>query len=219
MKTVIIFLLFIVVLAGVGYFGLPVLIQKETSGLKTDIQDIHQRLQKIEEESKAAPLPPDADVQKVIKTVNAMYAKTFSLEDSFNKSILTIDETMKKQNTMNEDALKKQAEAIANIDKETQAKIQGIMFDATMANIRGHILKARVELVAKNVGTAKGELDLINELFSKAAIVSSDENKKSIRELQTSLQKARTEIDTDLPAALNKIDLLWYEMSKLLRKI
>ncbi len=218
MKTVILILLIVLVLIGAGYFGLPILIEKETAGLKTEVQDIKQRLQKIEEESKAAPLQPDADVQKVIKTVNALYSKVVSLEDSFTKSTSKIDERIKKQSATTEEALKKQAEAIDKMNKENQAKIQGIMFDATMANIRGHILKARVELVAKNIGTAKAELDLINELFSKAATVASDENKKPIKELQASLQKARAEMDTDLPAALNKIDLLWYEMSRLLRK-
>ena len=46
----------------------------------------------------------------------------------------------------------------------------------------------------------------------------SDENKKAIEELQSTLKKARAEIDTDLPAALNRIDLLWHEMGKLLKK-
>lgn len=218
MKTVLIILLLILVLTGAGYLGLPILIKQETSGLVADIHDVKQRLQKIEEESKAAPLQPDADVQKVIKTVNAIYLKTVSLEDSLKKSTSAIDETIKKQSIVTQEALRKQADTIDKIDKETQAKIQEIMFDATMANIRGHILKARVELVAKNVGTAKAELELINDLFSKASVVASDENKKSIRELQTSLQKAKVEMDTDLPAALNKIDLVWHEMSRLLRK-
>lgn len=218
MKTALIILLLIVALMGAGYFGLPILIKKETTGLMADIQDVKQRLQKIEEESKAAPLQPDADVQKVIKTVNALHKNLTSLEDSVKKSTSAIDGTIKKQNSANEEAFRNQTETIEKINKETQAKLQGIMFDATMANIRGHILKARVELVAKNVGTAKSELDLLNELFSKAATVASDENKKAIKELQTSLQKAKAEMDTDLPAALNKIDLLWYEMSRLLRK-
>jgi len=218
MKTVLIILVLILVLAGVGYLGLPILIKQETSGLVTDIRDVNQRLQKIEEESKAAPLPPDADVQKVIKTVNAMYSEMASIEDSLKKSTSAINETMKKQSTMTEEALRKQADTIDKIDNEIRAKIQVIMFDATMANIRGHILKARVDLVAKNVGTAKVELDLINELFSRASAVASDENKKSIKELQTSLQKAKGEMDTDLPSALNKIDLVWHEMSRLLRK-
>jgi hypothetical protein len=218
MKTVLIVLVLILVLAGAGYLGLPILIRQETSGLVTDMQDIKQRLQKIEEESKAAPLPPDADVRKVIQTVNAMYSEMASLEDSLKKSTSAIDETIEKQRKMTEEALRKQADTVDRIDKETRAEIKGIMFDATMSNIRGHILKAKVELVAKNVGTAKAELDLINELFSRASSVASDENKKSIRELQTSLQKAKAEMDTNLPAALNKIDLVWHEMSRLLRK-
>jgi len=218
MKTVLIIILLILVLAGAGYLGLPILIKKETSGLMADIHDVKQRLQKIEEESKAAPLQPDADVQKVIKTVNAIYLKTVSLEDSLKKSTSAIDETIKKQSTMTEEALRKQAETIDKIDKETQAKIQGIMFDATMARIRGHILKARVEIAAKNVGTARSELDLVNDLLNEAKSTASNKNKEVIEELQVSLKKARAEIDTDLPAALNKIDLLWHEMGRLLRK-
>jgi hypothetical protein len=218
MKTVLIILLLILVLAGAGYLGLPILIKKETSGLMDDINDVKQRLQKVEEESKAAPLQPDADVQKVIKTVNAIYLKTVSLEDSLKKSTSAIDETIKKQSMMTEEALRKQAETIDKIDKETQAKIQGIMFDATMARIRGHILKARVEIAAKNVGTARSELDLVNDLLNEAKSTASNKDKEVIEELRVLLKKARAEIDTDLPAALNKIDLLWHEMGRLLRK-
>jgi hypothetical protein len=36
--------------------------------------------------------------------------------------------------------------------------------------------------------------------------------------LQGILNKARAEIDTDLPAASNRIDILWHEMGTLLRK-
>jgi len=46
----------------------------------------------------------------------------------------------------------------------------------------------------------------------------SDENKKVIEELQGILKKARAELDTDLPATINRIDLLWHEMGKLLKK-
>ncbi len=240
MKTrvgIIFLIVLIIAMAGIGYFGLPILMEKETSGLRSDIQDIKQRLQKIEEESKAAPLKPEADVQKVIKTVNAIYHKGNSLEDSFKKGLSETNEaikrqgktleeafknqteTLEKQKTTMEAALKKQAEALDKVNKETQTKIQGIMFDAAMANIRGHLLKARVEIAAKNVGIAKSELDLIDGLFIKAAEVASDENKKTIKELQGILKKTRAEIDTDLPAAINRIDLLWYEMGKLLRKV
>ncbi len=218
MKNILGILLLIVVIIGAGYFGIPVLIKKETADLKADVQDVKQRLQKIEKYTQIAPLKPDADFQKVINSVNALYAKVVSLEDSLKKRISSINDSIDKQNTLTKEALKKQAEALEKFSQETQIKIQELMFDATMANIRGHILKAKVEISAKNVGVAKTELDLINELFSKAATVASDKNKNAIKELQASLQKARLEIDTDLPSALNKIDLLWYEMSKLLRK-
>jgi predicted nucleic acid-binding Zn-ribbon protein len=218
MKTVFIILLLAVVCIVAGYFGLPLLIEKETSGLKTEVQDIKQRLQKIEEFTKISPLQPDADLQKVIQTINALHAKVVSLEDSFKKSTSAIDETIKKHNTSNEEVFRKQAETIDKMTKETQSKIKEIMFDATMASIRGHILKARVEISAKNVGTARSELDLINDLLNSAKSSASGKNKEIIEELQGSLKKARAEIDTDLPAALNKIDLLWYEMSRLLRK-
>lgn len=129
-----------------------------------------------------------------------------------------VDETIKKQKSATEETMKKQAEAIDKINKDTKAVTQKIMFDAAIANIRGHILKARGDLLYKNIGTAKNELDLISEGFEKAKTSATDENKKVIEELQGILKKARAELDTDLPAAINRIDLLWYEMGKLLKK-
>ena len=218
MKTVLIIILVLVLIIGAGYFVLPLLLQKETAGLKSEIQDVKQRLERIEKSMEIAPLQPDADFQKVIQTVNALHMKVVSLEDSFKKSAAALDETMKNQNAAHEETLRKQAETIEKITKETQSKIQEIMFDSTMTLIRGHILKARVEISSKNVGTARSELDLINDLLTEAKSSASGKNKEVIEELQGLLKKARAEIDTDLPAALNKIDLLWHEMSRLLRK-
>lgn len=236
MKTILVTLALIVVTVVVGYFGIPVLIQKETASIRSDIQDMKLRLQKIEEESKAAPLKSGADVQEVIKTVNAIFHKMNSLEVSLNKGMSQTDGAIKRQGNATEEALKKQAEAIENqkkatdeafkkqaeviekTNKEIQERIKKIMFDVRMANIRGHILKARIEIVANNVGTAKNELDLIFKAFEDTKSLASDENKKDIEELQTTLKKAKTEIDTDLPAALNRIDFLWYEMGKMMKK-
>jgi hypothetical protein len=218
MKTVLITIILIVAIIGAGYLGLPILIKKETAGLGSEIQDIKQRLQKIEEESKVAPLQPDANVQEVIKTVNAIYHELKAFEDSFKKDLAMTDETIEKQKTTIEEAFKKQSEAIDKINKETRAITQKIMFDSTMANIRGYILKVRGDLQYKNIGIVKNELDLISEAFEKAKATATDENKKVIEELQGIVKKAKSELDTDLPATMNRIDLLWYEMSKLLRK-
>jgi cellobiose-specific phosphotransferase system component IIA len=218
MKILIIIILFIVAFAAAGYFGLPIIIEKETAVLKSDVQDLKLRIQKIEEESKAAPLKPDADLQQVIKAVNAVSSRVASLDDSVKKDISRVDETIKKQNSATEEAFKKQSGTIDKIDKETRAITQKIMFDATMTNIRGYILKARGDLQYRNIGTVKNELDLISEAFEKAKATATDENKKVIEELQGIVKKAKAELDTDLPAAMNRIDLLWYEMEKLLKK-
>jgi hypothetical protein len=226
MKTVLVVILSIAVVIGIGFFSLPILIDKETRGLRSEVQALEQRLQKIEEfikskeaASKAAQLPPDANVQKIIKTVNTVSFRVTALEDSFKKSISATEEVIKKQKATTEEALKKQTEAVDKISKDVGTKIQRCMFNALMASIRGHVLKVKVELVSKNIGTAKNELELISEAFEKAKASATDEDKKVIEELQGLLKKARAEIDTDLPSATNRVDLLWHELGKLLRKV
>jgi len=218
MKTVLVVIILIAVIVSAGYFGLPVLIEKKTAALSADVQDLKQKLQKMEEESKIATLQPDADAQKIIKAVNSIASKVTTLEDSFKKGMSTTDEMIKKQKTATEEAFKKQSAAIDKIAKDTGVKIQRSMFNALMATIRGNVLRVKVELAAKNIGTSKNELELISETFEKAKTLATDENRRVIDELQGILRKAKAEIDTDLPSAINRIDLLWNEMSKLLRK-
>ncbi|MEW6003458.1 MAG: hypothetical protein AB1638_12550 [Nitrospirota bacterium] len=219
MKIALVVIILIAAFAGVLYFGLPFLIEKETADLRSDLQDLKQRVQKIEEESQAAPLKPDADTQKIIKTVNALYQKVNSLEDSFKRGLSSLDERIKKQKTATEEGLKKQTEAIDKISRETKTITQIIMSDLAMANIREHILKVKVDLTSRNFGSAKNELNLVDEAFEKAKTAASDENKRVIEELQLTLKKAKSEIDTDLPSAISRIDLLWHETDKLLRKV
>lgn len=225
MKTMLVVILLLAAFTAVGYFGLPILIEKETAGLRSEVQDVRQRLQKIEEfvkseeeTRKITQLRPDADLQKVIKVVNTFASKVTTLEDSLKKDISQTAETINKQKSAHEEALKKQAEAIDKINRETKTVTQKIMFDAAMANIRGHILKARSDLLYKNIGTAKTEFDIILDAFENTKASATDEHKKSIEEFQGILKKAKAEVDTDLPAAMNKIDLLWHELGKLLRK-
>lgn len=217
MKTIAIIIILLAIATAAGFFGLPILIENKTAPLKSDVENLKQRLQKIEGESKAVPLKPDADSLTVVRKVNALCYKIESIEDSIKKNIFKTDKIIEEQKTINENALKKLTEDLDRINKETKALIQKIKFDAAMANINGHFLKARADLQYKNIGTAKTELDYISEAFEKVKTTASDDNKKVIEELQGILKKARTEIDADLPGAINKIDLLWHEMGKLLR--
>lgn len=114
--------------------------------------------------------------------------------------------------------LKKQTETIQKFNKEMQSNTQKIMFNSTMAGIRGHILKARTDLFYKNIGTAKNELDLLSGALESSKVLAADENKKAIEGLQSLLKKVRADVDTDISAAITGIDLLWHEMGKLLGK-
>ncbi len=221
MKTILTLIVLIAFFAGVGYYGLPILIGKETGGLKKEVQDLRQRMQKIEEfvrkeeeAQKVVPLQPDTDVGQVIKTVNSISLQLTSLE----KRIIETDEAIKKSQSAGEEALKKQTDDITTINKEIQAQIQKIRFNTVMASMRGQLLKARMDIVSKNIGTAKAELDLLSDAYEKAKAEGSEERRKTLEELQGILNKAKAEIDTDLPAASNRIDILWHEMGTLLRK-
>lgn len=216
MKAILVVIILVAVGIAVGYFGIPILIEKENAVLKSDITDLKQRLQKIEDESKAAPLEPDARIHNVIRTVNALYAKTESLEKSMKENVAKADKAIEDQKASLEGTTKKLREDVDTVNKDTKTILQSIKFDTSMANIREHILKARADIQHKNIGTAKTELDYISEAFEKVKITVSDENKKAIEDLQGILKKAKTELDNDLPAAMNRIDLLWHEMGKLL---
>lgn len=217
MRNVLLIIFLVAVLALLGYFGLPFLIEKKTESLKADVVSLKQKVQKMEEEARA-PLPPDADAGRIIKAVNALSHKLASLEASFKKEMSGANEALNKQKTTTEEALKKQAESIDNNKKEILDQLQKIRFAGAVEDIRGRVLKMKLDLVARNIGTAKNEMALIDETLESMKGSASDEDKKAIEDFQKILKKARTEIDVDLPSATSRIELLWHEMGKMTRK-
>lgn len=224
MRYVLAIVLLIALCATAGYYGLPMLFRQETAGLRSEIQDIKGRLLKIEsfirsEEDmrNAAKLRPDAELYRVINKVNAISSKTASLEEISKKTITTIDDKIEKQKTITEEKIKEQRKIIENIQKETEINSDKILVNSVIANIREHILKTKVELVLKNYGNVKNELDEISGLYEKLKTITTGENKKLVENLQETLIKIKIEIDADLPASINRIDLLWHETGKLFR--
>ena len=225
MKTVIPLVFVILLLLAFGYFGLPILVSKETVQLRSDIQVLQQKVQKIEEfirgeedARNSTQLTPDSDLQKVIRTVNAFASRVAVLEDIRKKDLSDIEKKLDELQETQRTALGEQTERINSMKQETKNSAQKIEFDTAMANIRVHILKARGDLLYKNIGTAKAEFVLISEALEKIKNSASEENRKMIEEFQRILISAKNEVDSDLPAATNKIDLLWHEMGKLLKK-
>ncbi len=156
MKIAIVVVLLVAFFAGAGYYGLPVVVQKETGSLKADMEEIKQKLQKAEEfirneqeERKAGQLRPDAEAQKIIKTVNALSARAATFEASLGNVTASAIASIKEQKAAAEEALRKQAEAFENLARKTESSVQKIRLDAAIANIRGHIAKARTDLLSK----------------------------------------------------------------------
>ncbi|MCC6544668.1 MAG: hypothetical protein IT392_09230 [Nitrospirae bacterium] len=225
MKTVIAVIILIAVIGAGGYFGLPLLIGKEMADLRTEVSTLKEKVQKIEafvqseeEIRKVTQLTPDSDTRKIVKTVNAISMKLNALEESSGKRISDADDAIRKQKAEMDAAMKSQTEALNKFNIETEKNLQRIQFEASMATIRSHILKVQVELQIRNVATAKAEMELLSDMFEKMGNVVPEENRKTIKDLHETLKKARGEIDSDLPAAINRINLLWHEMGKLLRK-
>lgn len=217
MKGVIIAVVAVVVLAVIGVMGLPVLMDKHIAGLRQDMENLKQRVQLIEDESKVAPLPSDADAVKIIKTVNALALQVDANENTRKQDISSLTETIQTQKAATEEAIKKQAEVIEKNQAELKSHMDVLRFNAEVENIRQHILKARMEVIAKNLGTARNEIDYIDELFSHVTASAKDGQKQSIDELRASLKKSKTEIDTDLPSFINRMNAIWHETGKLLR--
>ena len=217
MKGVIVAVIAVIVLAVVGILGLPVLMDKHIASLRQDVQDVKQRLQKIEDESKVAPLALDADAQKIIKTVNALALQVDTNENSRKKDISIQNETIQKQKVATDEALKKQMETIEKNHTDMQSQLHISRFNAAVEDIRQHMLKARMEVIAKNLGNARTEIDYIDELFTTVYTSAKDEQKQIIDELRASLKKAKTEIDTDLPSFINRMNAVWHETGRLLK--
>jgi hypothetical protein len=164
-----------------------------------------------------SPLEPTADAPKIIKTVNVLALQVDANEHALRQDLASLNETMQKQKAATDEAFKKQSDILENNHAELQSQMHISQFNAAIENIRHHLLKARMEVLAKNLGTARTEIDYIDELFAKVSASARDGQKQSIDDLKASLKKAKTEVDTDLPSFINRMNTVWYETGKLLR--
>ena len=225
MKTIIAVILLVAALAAASFFGLPMLIDQQTAPLKKEMDDLNARLQKAEsfiqaeeEARKKIQLSPDADVQKIIQMINALSAKLTAIEAGTGKKFVATADEIKSQKIAMEAALKKQSEALEKAALETRQELHSSLYKALLEGVRGNILKAKVDVVAKNIGNARTELDEVAVLLERAKNMASAESRKKIEELQGALKKAKAELDTDLSMALNRIELIWHEINVLMKE-
>lgn len=225
MKTVIGVFLLVVALAAAGYVAFPYLIDQQTQGLRSDVRDLKQRIQKMEAlaakedtSKKGANVKSDADLPQIIRAVNTLSNTVSLLEEGLKKGLAMSEDSLKKEKMLLDESLKKQKEGIDKANKDNQEKIQTMVFENAIGRMKAHILKFKEDILSKNIGLAKNELDSMTGAFQKLLALASSENKKTIMEFQDILAKVKSELESDLPAALNRIDLLWHEVNKLTRK-
>ena len=225
MKIVLGVLIALVALGIAGYFGFPFLLEKETRGLQTEIQAIKERLEKtetyIKREEKAAQeaeVKDDAGLPQVIKTLNKLSAQVGSLENDLKTGLTWHEDLIKKQGTLMGESIKKQNDSLEKADKEHQEKLQKIFFQIAIGQAKDAILKFKGNILDKNFGLAKNDLEALSEVIKKKRPLQTPEQKKSWEELQVLIKKVKAEMDSDVPAALNRMDLLWHEMDNLVEK-
>jgi len=134
------------------------------------------------------------------------------------REILELSQRLQKlEEFMKNEALTKQA-AVTGETGTDATRIQKNTFNTALANIRVHILKVKIDLMLKNTAIAKSELSIIDEAMQRAKTLATGEDVKTVEELQSTLKKAMTKIDTDLPAAMSNVDILWRQLSSQLMR-
>lgn len=217
MKTILAIFIVVLILAAGGYFALPHLIERGTAGIKAETGELQQRLERIEgfvkseeEARRTLRIEPGADAAAVARGVNALAARVSSLDASFRKDTAA----MKEQQDKTAEALNRQAALQEKENAELRARLKELASGSLMAKLRGHLLKVKTDLLAKNIGIADSEIELTVALLEKAKGSASPEMLTSLAAAQASLRKARGEIGVDLPAAMKRIDLLWHETGR-----
>lgn len=226
MKNAVALIVLLGTILAAGYFGLPVLFEREATGIRSDIREIQKRVEKVEEFIKSeeelrkqAYIAPDADFPTVVKSVNALSTRIIAVEDAVHQKISETGDTIMRQRASTEEALKEKTDLLDKISKDVQTKIQKLTFTSLLENIRGHALKIKLDLVSKNIGTAKNELEGLSGALHKAKELAPEGSREAIEELQGILGKARAEIDTDLQGAVNRVDIIWHDTGKILKAL
>lgn len=203
----------IAVAAGV-YYGVPFMMAQETTGLKGEIAALKSRLDKTEafiaqeEEAKGSGrLQAGADASRIIREVNTVSSRVDALQASSEKRRAELDNQFKARE-----------QALTVGIKDLQTRLQKAIFQATLADTRERILKARIELLARNLGNAKTELGLLSEPLERLKKAVSDEYKSSVAEMQNLLKKSQEEVTADQPGALTRIDLMWHQSGRLAKE-
>jgi hypothetical protein len=224
MKTVLAIVVAVVITGILGFLLGPILIQRELAPLKGEVAQLQKRLQasedfiKAEEEARQRTgLKADTKFPDVVKTVNRLAAGQKSIEDIMQVRFADFDARLAEMKAATGGGMNKLSQQIEDGTKKTDQRFQDNALRAKVEDARIRLVKVKSELLARNVGVAKGELDLLSQTLEGAKkLVRDDGNKKTaIERLQGMVKEIKAEMDGNLVAATDRIDLLWHELAKL----
>lgn len=223
MKTVLTVLVTVLIAAVVGYVFGPILIEQKVASLKGEVTRLGKRLQaseefiKAEEEArKTTSLKPDAKLPYVVNTVNRLATQQRHMENSMQLGFQGIDSRLVGITTTSEGEQKKLSQRIDDLLKKVEFHSRETEIHSFAENLKTRVLKIKLDLVARNIGVAKGELGLLLQALEdgKKVVGDNDNRKANLERLQGMVKEIRAEIDSNLVAATDRIDLLWHELSK-----
>lgn len=226
MKTILAVIITVIIIGVAGYLFGPKLIMKENAPLRTEIAQLQSRLQvvegfiKAEEEARQkTSLKPDTRLPDVVRTVNRLAVAQKQIEDSIQLGFKDVEGRFAEIKAANEDEQKKIAQNINDLSKKADLQARENELQSFMESAKARLLKIKIELVARNVGVAKGELNLLSQALENGKkVLGENENKKTVFErLQAMVKDIRAEMDSNLVAAMDRVDLLWHELEKLSR--
>jgi outer membrane murein-binding lipoprotein Lpp len=221
MKTFIALIVMMALFISLIFLGMPIVIDKETGKIKSEVQDLKAKVQILETIIKnregawnLSGLKPKDNLNKVINVVNSLSSKIAGLEDHLTKNNSSMEASLDGYNLANAELFKKQSETIDKLKNESAIAAKKIYFNSVIINLTAHIINAKMELMSKNIGSVKSELQIISDELQKAKNIVEDKNKKVFDDLKATVDNIKSELDISLPASNNMLNLLWYDLSK-----
>jgi len=224
MKIVITIVLTALIRIIMGYLFGTMRIKRELEPLKDDVVQLQARLQaseefiKTEEEARQRTgLTADTKFPDVVKTVNRLAVGQKSIEDLMQVRFADFDARLAEMKAATDGGMNKLAQQAEETTKKTNQRFQDSALKAKVEDARIRLVKVKSELLARNIGVAKGEMDLLSQTLEDGKKIVGDGGSKraSLERLQGMVKEIKAEMDTNLVAATDRIDLLWHELTKL----
>lgn len=224
MKTILTIIVTILIAGVAGYLLGPMLIERELSPLRTEIAQLQERIQasegfiRSEEEArKRTGLKADTGLPEVVSAVNRLVTQQKGFEDAVNARFEGLDARLAEMKAANQEGISRLSQAMEEGTKNANRRFQANAFRQMVEGAKVRLVKVKSELLAKNIGAAKGELNLLIQTLDDAKKQADDNGgrKARIEKLQGMTKEIKTEMDENLLAATDRIDLLWHELAKL----